>query len=300
MPSQRIAAWLLSFEFPEKFGPGVNQAVEAAFREDDFPATSLSRIADDDHAPWRFEIWFDKKPDIKKVENILTPVFTLEGLDLPTIALHAVEPRDWVRLSQEGLDPVRAGRFFVYGAHSGLPPVGVLPIHIEAGEAFGTGHHASTSGCLTLMSALGKYKAPQSALDFGCGAGVLAIAAAKLWHIHVIACDIDPIAVRVTRENARSNGVAPFIHAQKASSPLHLSKDRAPLFDLILANILAKPLKQLAGSLSARLAPQGTLILSGLLASQAHDVGFAYKTRGLKLVQSLTSEGWSSLQFQRP
>jgi ribosomal protein L11 methyltransferase len=124
---------------------------------------------------------------------------------------------DWIKLSQEGLPPVRAGRFFVYGAHDqGKVPPGVIPMRIEAGMAFGTGHHETTALCLEVLSDLAKRRRFANVLDLGCGTGLLAIGAAKLWRRRVLASDIDPVAVAITRENAAANGEAPLVRAVTA------------------------------------------------------------------------------------
>src|SRR5512146_245883 len=121
---------------------------------------------------------------------------------------------DWIKLSQEGLPPVRAGRFFVYGAHDkGRVPDGVIPIRIDAGLAFGTGHHETTSLCLSVLSDLAKRRAFDNVLDLGCGTGLLAIGAAKLWRKRVLASDIDATAVEITRQNARANGESALVQA---------------------------------------------------------------------------------------
>src|ERR1700743_376177 len=150
--------------------------------------------------------------------------------------------QDWIRLSQEGLPPVRAGRFFVYGAHdAGVVPHGVIPMKIEAGLAFGTGHHETTALCLAVLSDLARQGRFRQVLDLGCGTGLLAIGAARLWRRPVLASDIDPVAVDVTRENARANGVAPLVRAVTADGLDNpVLKAGAP-YDLLIANILASP-----------------------------------------------------------
>ncbi len=229
-----------------------------------------------------------------------------------TVIVAPLPDQDWIRQSQEGLAPVRAGRFFVYGAHdAGVVPAGVIPIRIEAGLAFGTGHHETTALCLDAITQLYKLRradvrrtrAPKRApsiLDLGCGTGVLAIAAAKLMHVPVLATDIDQIAVEVARENARANGVAPLIHAAVAdgfTSPA--IRSRAP-FDLILANILAAPLTKLAPDLAAALAPKGTAVLSGLLRNQENLVLSFACAQGLIFRQALRQGPWSALVLSRP
>lgn len=207
---------------------------------------------------------------------------------------------DWIKLSQEGLPPVRAGRFFVYGAHDeGAVPHGVIPIRIEAGMAFGTGHHETTALCLAVLSDLAKVRRYANVLDLGCGTGLLAIGAAKLWKQRVVASDIDPVAVEVTRENARANGESPLVMALTADGLTHPALSAHAPYDLILANILAGPLTQLAPSLSRVVARGGTLVLSGLLAWQENLVLSFYRPQGLILRGVRRSGPWSALVLER-
>src|ERR1700722_7267496 len=211
-----------------------------------------------------------------------------------------VEPlpdQDWIRLSQEGLPPVRAGRFFVYGAHdAGQVPHGVIPMRIEAGLAFGTGHHETTALCLSVLSDLARRRRFTKMLDLGCGTGLLAIGAAKLWKRKVVASDIDPVAFNVTRENARENGVAPLVRAVVADGLANPAL--AGRHDLIIANILAGPLTRLAPAIVAALAPGGMLVLSGLLRNQEKMLlSFYHRLR----FQRCHRDGpWSALVLQRP
>lgn len=206
---------------------------------------------------------------------------------------------DWIKLSQEGLPPVRAGRFFVYGAHDlGKVPPGVIPIRIEAGLAFGTGHHETTALCLSVLSDLAKRRAFANALDLGCGTGVLAIGAAKLWKKRVIASDIDAVAVTVTLENARANGETPLVRGVTADGLTAPVLAASAPYDLIVANILAGPLTRLAPSIVAALAPRGTLVLSGLLRWQENLVLSFYRPHGLKLREIRRDGVWSALVLE--
>jgi len=208
---------------------------------------------------------------------------------------------DWIKLSQEGLPPVRAGRFFIYGAHDeGCVPRGVIPIRIEAGMAFGTGHHETTALCLAALSDLAKRRRFANVLDLGCGTGLLAIGAAKLWRLRVIASDIDPVAIEVTRQNAQANDEAPLIHAVVAdglTSPALAA--RAP-YDLVLANILAEPLTRLAPDITRALTPGGIAVLSGLLHWQENLVLSFYRTLGLTLRRIRRDGPWSALLLSKP
>jgi len=208
---------------------------------------------------------------------------------------------DWIKLSQEGLPPVRAGRFFVYGAHdAGTVPHGVIPIRIEAGLAFGTGHHETTALCLHVLSDLSKRRRFANVLDLGCGTGLLAIGAAKLWRKSVLASDIDPVAVEVTRENARANGEAPLIRALTADGLDHPALAGQAPYDLIVANILAGPLTKLAPAIARALAPGGMLVLSGLLQWQENLVLSFYRPHGLQWRNARREGVWSALTLERP
>jgi ribosomal protein L11 methyltransferase len=192
--------------------------------------------------------------------------------------------------------PVPAGRFVVHGQHDRANvPQNKLGIEIEAALAFGTGHHGTTRGCLSLLDHVLRSRMPRRVLDLGSGTGVLAIAAAKALRRRVLASDIDPLAAAVARDNARLNGVGDWVESICAiglSAPQF--KARAP-FDLVLANILANPLRQLATPLAAHLAPSAMVILSGLLPHQAGGVIAAYRARNVVLLRQVQIEGWSSL-----
>lgn len=215
------------------------------------------------------------------------------------ISVAPLPDQDWIRLSQEGLPPVRAGRFFVYGAHdAGTVPHGVIPMKIEAGLAFGTGHHETTALCLAALSDLARERSFRNVLDLGCGTGLLAIGAAKLWKRRVLASDIDPVAVEVTRDNARANGVAPLVAAVTADGLTSPVLANAAPYDLLIANILAGPLTQLAPAIQKALAPGAVLLLSGLLNNQEKLVTSFYQT--LRFVGARRAGPWSALVLEKP
>src|SRR5436190_1633075 len=213
-----------------------------------------------------------------------------------TIAFDTVEAKDWVKASLEDLVPVPAGRFVVHGQHDReRVTANKLAIEIEAALAFGTGHHGTTRGCLLLLDHVLKAYQPRRVLDLGTGTGVLAIAAAKALHLGVLASDIDPLSVQVARENARLNQTGNLVQAIRATGFSAPRFAKARPFDLVLANILANPLRQLAAPMARHLAPSALVILSGLLTPQAPAVIAAYRARGLVPLRHLRIEGWSSL-----
>jgi len=209
---------------------------------------------------------------------------------------------DWVSKSQAGLPPVEAGRFWLYGTHDAdkIPSHIEYPIEINAGLAFGTGHHGTTKGCLLILDGLlDAGFNPQNVLDLGCGAGVLAIAAAKALSREILATDIDPDAIDVTLQNAAVNNVSEYIKSYQANGfeSRHL---KGRQFDLIFANILAGPLMGLAPDITAALAPGGKVILSGILDEQADTVRQAFIEKGLKVSPQPSLSGWTSLLGQKP
>ncbi len=247
---------------------------------------------------WDVTVHFAEPPDQPLVRELVT---NAAGADIAEgIAFDTVEAKDWVKASLEDLVPVPAGRFIVHGQHDRerIAP-NKLGIEIEAALAFGTGHHGTTRGCLLLLDHVLKAWRPRRVLDLGTGTGVLAIAAAKALHEKVLASDIDPPSVQVARENARLNVAGHLVQAIRAtgfSAPQFVA---AAPFDLVLANILANPLRQLAGPMARHLAPSAQVILSGLLTHQAPAVIAAYRARGLVPVRHLHIEGWSSLLLRK-
>lgn len=247
---------------------------------------------------WDVTVHFADPPDQSLVRDIVT---NSAGREAATgLGFDTVEAKDWVKASLEDLVPVPAGRFIVHGQHDRerIPP-NKLGIEIEAALAFGTGHHGTTRGCLLLLDHVLKSRHPRRVLDLGTGTGVLAIAAARALHGAVLASDIDPPSVQVARDNARLNVAGHLVQAIRATGFAAPQFARRAPFDLVLANILANPLRQLAGPMVRHLAPSALVILSGLLTYQAPAVIAAYRARGLVPVRHLRIEGWSSLLLRK-
>ncbi len=259
--------------------------------------TAVAAFEAEDGRTWLLEAYFASEPDEDAIRELVRPIVG-DGID--AASFEAIAQKDWVAASLEGLKPVRAGRFAVHGAHDraavGRHEIG---IEIEAALAFGTGHHGTTRGCLLALADELRTRRPRAVLDVGTGTGILAFAAAKALRSRVVAGDIDPVAVAVARDNARLNGIAPHLALYVGPGVRHPLADRARRFDVVFANILAKPLRLLAPSLARTVAAGGTLVLSGLLARDVPGVLSAYAAQGFRLTRRRDLEGWAALTLRR-
>lgn len=247
---------------------------------------------------------FEDGPDMMHIQALFETEAQAQAclvkLDLTTDIeqfITQLPDEDWVSLSQSGLPPVRAGRFFIYGSHDTdkIPADTPYPIRIEAGMAFGTGHHGTTKGCLLMLDdMISASERPEHVLDLGCGAGILAIAAAKAFDRSILATDIDPDAIIVTQQNAETAGVSHLIDAHIADG-FNTSALQGRQFDLIFANILAGPLMGLAPEISVATAPNGKVILSGILDELAESVTQAFQSHGFAITPQPSLSGWTSL-----
>ncbi len=274
------------------------QMAADAFEQALQPEPLAVSMFEDEGTSWRLDVLYEDQQDLGKFKTALTAFDeTLASLDLQQ---SDVPHENWVLKSLEGLAPVQAGRFFVHGAHdSDKVPPGAIPLVVEAGEAFGTGHHGTTEGCLTALSQIAESETPASVLDLGTGTGVLAIGAAKLWRVPVIATDIDPIATKVARENVVLNGAHGQIQMVTAAGTNHAAIRGSAPYDLIIANILARPLRQMAGSIASVVAPRGIVVLSGILGEQALRVIAAYRGHHLSLETRLDFGEWVTLILRK-
>ncbi len=258
--------------------------------------TAVASFETQDGRHWFLEAYFTYEPDQEALRNLLRPML---GDDAMHAQFSSLTPQDWVKASLEGLRPVRAGRFLVYGEHdTGVARPHEWAMRIDAALAFGTGHHGTTHGCLLALEAELKKKRPQSIIDVGTGTGILAFGAARALKMKIVAGDIDPVAVRVAQENARLNGLHPWLDFYVGAGLQH-PKARSKRFEIIIANILARPLCKLASSLAKALLPHGKVILSGLLVSDVPAVLSAYRMQGLYLVRKDVREGWATLVLAR-
>jgi ribosomal protein L11 methyltransferase len=255
------------------------------------PADAAAGAFEQSDGSWQVEVHFRARPEPEALRAI---VALAGGARLASkLDVQRVAPRDWVAEGLIGLAPVRAGRFVVHGAHDrDRVPHHCVAIEIEAGQAFGTGHHGTTRGCLLALDALARHCRPRHILDLGTGSGVLAIAAAKIFRVPVLATDIDPVAVRVARANARLNGVGSLVTAVQANGLRAPEIVRSAPFDLVLANILLRPLQRLAAPMARNLMPNARVVLSGVLATQSTALLAAYRSQALVLERSFKLDGW--------
>ena len=271
-------------------------ALQSAFDDDGF-ALALFEI-DEDAGTEEISVYVDEA-EADVVEARIRAAAESKG-DALEIDRETLPDVDWVAKSLEGLKPVRAGRFLVHGSHDREKRrPSDLAIEIEAGLAFGTGHHGTTSGCLDMLAQVARREHPYNALDLGTGSAVLAIALAKMARIPILATDIDPVATAVAAANVRLNGVARFVEtATAAGFQDPVFAQRGP-FDLVIANILARPLMRLAPSMAAHCAPGGSLVLSGILERQCRQVIAAYVGQRFRHVRTLHREGWVTIHLKR-
>ena len=270
-------------------------AFEAEFEEDGHPLLVFE--VDEAADIHEVSVYAPEEPD--HVAARMKAV--LDRLAIPSsIGRETLEDIDWVTKSLEDLKPVRAGRLLVHDAHDrDKLRTADIDIEIEAGLAFGTGHHGTTSGCLEMLTDILRRERPHNALDLGTGSAVLAIALAKLVRIPILATDIDPVATKVARENVGLNGVSRFVHTVTATGFHDPAFALNAPFDMIVANILARPLMKLAPEMARHLTPGGSLVLSGILDRQRDAVVAAYAGQRFRHVRTTHREGWVTIHLKR-
>jgi len=292
-------SWLISLPCTRDEAEALSGEMPALDALADAPVV-VTREIDETAEQWQLDAYVETRPgaDLLKMLQGLVP--SAQGVK-PSV--EQLPDEDWLTLSQQGLEPVRAGRFFVHTSHhADAIPAGTTPFLIDAGQAFGTGGHDTTAGCLAMLDRLARQGVrPRHVADIGTGTGLLAFAALTLWpRARAIASDIDPASIEVTRTNAAINGVA----LARAGGRLALAvapgtdhpaiRRRAP-YDLVVANILAGPLITLAPDIAAATAPGGRAILAGLIARQMQPVLAAYRAQGFRLAARGGSAEWPCL-----
>jgi ribosomal protein L11 methyltransferase len=247
---------------------------------------------------WIVEVYFGDAPDEDWVRELVS---ASAGEEIAArLEFARIAEQDWIASALEGLAPVRAGRFLVHGSHDrGKVRANDLALEIEAALAFGTGHHGTTRGCLLMLDHVLKQRRPRSVLDVGTGTGVLALAAASALHRPIYAGDIDPIAVEAARANAVLNHLTPYVLPVVARGIEHGALRSGAPYDLIFANILAKPLRLLAPSIARVASFDADIVLSGLLGRDVPGVLSAYGAQGLHLSKRIDLEGWATLLMRK-
>ena len=252
-----------------------------------------------DKNKWKMEAIFDGKPE----ENVLDVTIAIAAMsaqiDEPDWDLLPVPKKNWLRENLLEFPPLKLGRYYIYGSHIENPkiPEGMVPLQIDAATAFGSGEHATTQGCLQAFEDVLKINKPKKILDMGCGSGILSMAAAKVLgnKVQIDAVDIDPESVRVTSENIRINKVDKNIKVFQSTGYEKITDT----YDLVFANILARPLMEMAPDLCKHLNNGGLAILSGFLNGQKSWVLKAHEEAGLEFVQSYKIKEWSTAIVKR-
>jgi ribosomal protein L11 methyltransferase len=260
------------------------------------PVLMTSEDVADDAERWRLDAYFEHEPGPAELAAVAALVPSAAG---QSPRIEALADADWVTLSQAGLEPLAVGRFVVHtSAYPATPPLGGRAFLIEASQAFGTGHHETTSGCLAALDRMAASERFANIVDLGTGTGLLAFAARHLWPAaQVLATDIDAIAIDVTRDNARLNAVEGVALAVADGARGPEIAARMP-FDLVIANILAGPLIAMAPEIAAIAAPGARILLAGLLTVQAEAVAGAYRDQGCTLVASEARGDWTILELR--
>jgi ribosomal protein L11 methyltransferase len=307
-PTDRLAgdfgdSWKLTLPCTRAEAEAIDVDFSALAMLEPPPVLMTTEEVVDDAERWRLDAYFDSKPDKATIAAIRALVPSAAASKAKA---ERVPDADWVSLSQSGLEPVHAGRFFVHTAeYRGAVPPDARAFTIPAGLAFGTGHHETTTGCLTMLDAMKRSGARVGNLiDLGTGTGLLAFAALHLWpRAYATATDIDAIAIEVTIENAEANAVPLGQRQGRVALAVADGTDNAMIqrrapYDLVIANILAGPLVEMAPDIGAILAPGGQVVLAGLLGRQAEAVARAYRRQGLRLAARLDLGDWAILRLR--
>ncbi len=283
--------WQLQFTMDEQPDVFVEMLMAA------MDAETATTHQDDLDEPWQVAIFTENQPDQSQVDRALQEAENIAGIPAPQVVITAVEDKDWLLENRKSFPPLDIASFWIYGDHITDPiPDGKIGLKINAGQAFGSGTHATTHGCVTMLEKHCPDQVDLTIADIGCGSGILAMAAAKLHPTsQIIAVDNDILAVDTTQENIENNNVAAMIKTGLSDGyAADLVQENAP-FDVILANILPTPLMAMAKDAATALAEDGILILSGLMEQHQDDVVKAHEEEGLALMDQLNVNGWMTL-----
>ena len=286
IPYHRVT-FKVPFALAEVFGEAISGLCAA-----------VSYFEDVDHpdGPWIVEGFAADACNRSDLDTALRLAAAVSGIDAPEPAFGVMAPRDWITENLAGFPPIEVGRFFIHGSHfDRTVPAGKIGLQVDAGLAFGSGEHQTTRACLMAIDRLARGRTFFSPLDMGCGSGILGLAMAKLWRVPVVMSDIDPLSVKVCRGNARKNCLHPLVTAFESDGFADSRIAQSGPYDLICANILARPLRSMACNIAGCLSEDGIAVLSGLLAGQEPFVLSAYREAGLCLKRRIRVGGWSAL-----
>ncbi len=286
--------WQILCSVPE---PAVDD-FEEYLRRFCFTVSSTAKV---DDTVWRIEGLSEAEPDRVTIVRGARVLANDLGFAAPSFLFDLQPPINWEAENLATFPPIRWQRYFIHGSHYIDPiPAGLIPLILNAGTAFGSGEHPTTGGCLLALDRLARKRSFQAPLDMGCGSGILSIAAAKTWHVAVLSSDIDPVSVHVTRDNARLNQIAHLISSVCSDGYRHRKiADMGP-YDLILANILARPLAKLSRDLNRYLMPGGIAVISGIIERDIAWMVRVHRMSGLFLVEKTVLKGWATLVFEKP
>lgn len=285
--------WQIAFEAAPEAAPALAEAIEPF-------CLAVGWFGADTDALWRVEGVAAEPLDRAGIHAACAARALALRARTPDIRLTVLPERDWARESLASFRPVRVGRYRIKGTHVAEAPRAGVTLTLDAGLAFGTGEHASTRGCLQALDRMARRRIFARVLDLGCGTGVLAMAAAATWKVaRVIASDIDPDAIATVAANVRRNRLAGRIRVLKADGFATRALARPGRFDLVLANILARPLIRLARPIGRALAPGGIAVLAGFVAADAAWVAAPYRALGFRPVGRIESDGWTTLMLKK-
>lgn len=261
---------------------------------------AVSAMAGVNDSLWKLEGLTEVEPDRAAVERGAEALARDIGVDAPSFIYDLRPPINWLAENLAAFPPVRHGRYFVHGSHyEETLPGGVIPLKLDAGTAFGSGEHPTTGGCLIALDRLARKFRFAKPMDVGCGSGILAIAMAKTWGVPVLASDIDPESVIVTKQNASRNQVGHLVSAVESNGYKHREIMTRGPFDLVTANILARPLAKLARDLGRLTMPGGVAIVSGVVERDAAWMIKVHRMVGFHLLSHTVTKGWSALVFEK-
>lgn len=290
-------------QLPAHFNEKKLSLMAELFESEAFTVLRKNRQENED---WVLEWLCEEHPDLDCVPSklsILAEVHDLDLGDASEVVVEETPERDWLSYSYQQFPAFTVGSFFIYGSHhENEVPDDQLGLQIDAATAFGSGEHGTTAGCLQAMEWLkDQGMCPWHVLDMGTGSGILAIAAWKLWKTPVLAVDNDPEAIKVTEKHRILNGIPDgkmnILSAVGDGFAADIVQQRKP-YELVIANILAGSLRDMAGDLKAVVDDGGRAILSGILDEQAKSVIKAYEDQGLNLIHQIHLDGWSTLILQ--